>query len=377
MKKPDFTLGIEEEYMLVDLQTRELVSKVPDGFYEDCKKLLGEQVTREFLQCQIEIGTAICQTASEARSELQQLRKAVISVATNYEMGVIAASTHPFTTQEMLEHTDKDRYTQLASDLQAVVRRLQICGMHIHCGLNHDDLRIDFMGQISYILPHLLALTTSSPFWHGENTGLKSYRLAVWDEMPRTGLPEHFDSYSEYMRHVDMLVQTGVIEDATKIWWDIRPSARYKTLEMRISDVCTRIDDAVAVAAIYQCWLHRLYRLKTDNMKWREYANMLINENRWRAQRYGIDKGLIDFGAGKIKPYQELAEEILTLLSEDAEILNCQNELQHIRKIIQHGTSAHRQVANYTQSLERGCTQHEALINVVDALIIDTQNGIQ
>lgn len=376
MQKPDFTIGIEEEYMLVNLNTRELITEVPEGFFADCQAELGDQVTPEFLQCQIEIGTSVCQTAAEARNELRSLRRVIIDTAKQYDIGVIAASTHPFSSQEVVRHTEKPRYEQLADDLQAVVRRLQICGMHIHCGLNQDDLRIDLMGQVSYILPHLLSLTTSSPFWHGENTGLKSYRLAVWDEMPRTGLPEHFNSYSGYMRHVDILVKTGVIEDATKIWWDIRPSARYKTLEMRISDVCTRIDDAVAVAAVYQCWLHMLYRLKKYNMKWREYKRMLVNENRWRAQRYGIDQGLIDFGSGSIKPYHDLIEEILELLVEDAEILNCQAELSYIRDIVTHGTSAHRQINSYETALANGASEKDALIAVVDELIIDTQHGL-
>lgn len=376
MKKPDFTIGIEEEYMLVNLDTRELITEVPDGFFEDCQAELGDQVTPEFLQCQIEIGTQICQTASQARAELRALRQVIINTAKQYDIGVIAASTHPFSSQEVVRHTDKPRYEQLADDLQAVVRRLQICGMHIHCGLNQDDLRIDLMSQVSYILPHLLSLTTSSPFWHGENTGLKSYRLAVWDEMPRTGLPEHFDSYSDYIRHVEILVKTGVIEDATKVWWDIRPSARYQTLEMRISDVCTRIDDAVAVAAVYQCWLHMLYRLKKYNMRWREYSRMLVNENRWRAQRYGIDQGLIDFGSGKIKAYHDLTEEILDLLSVDAEILDCHAELSHIKNIVSEGTSAHRQVSSYETALANGASEKDAVIAVVDELLVDTQHGL-
>ncbi|PIE46303.1 MAG: carboxylate-amine ligase [Gammaproteobacteria bacterium] len=375
MALPSFTLGIEEEYLLVDLQTRELITQTPKGFLAACQAQLGEQVTPEFLQCQIEIGTRVCHDAAAAREELKYLRSVIIEQAAKFDIGVIAASTHPFSLSDITRHTPKARYNQLADDLQAVVRRLQICGMHIHCGLDDDDLRIDLMGQISYILPHLLALTTSSPFWHGENTGLKSYRLAVWDEMPRTGLPEHFESYSEYIRHVNVLVKTGVIEDATKIWWDIRPSARYQTLEMRISDVCTRLDDAVCIAAVYQCWLHRLWRLKKDNMKWRRYANMLINENRWRAQRYGIDNGLIDFGDNCIESFPDLIEEMLSLTAEDAEELNCVKEVQHARSILQNGTSAHRQVANYKKALTTQ-DNHQALISVVDELIKDTQTGL-
>lgn len=373
---PPFTLGIEEEYLLVDLETRALIEEAPAGLFDECRSLLGTQVTPEFLQCQLEIGTSICQTANEAKDELQRLRRVIITTAEKYNIGVIAASTHPFSQSDTPKHTPKARYKQLANDLQGVVRRLQICGMHIHCGIGDDDLRIDLMGQVSYVLPHLLALTTSSPFWQGKNTGLKSYRLAVWDEMPRTGLPEHFDSYSEFMRHVKVLVDTSVIEDATKIWWDIRPSARYQTLEMRISDICTRIDDAVCVAALYQCWLHMLYRLKKDNMKWRRYANMLINENRWRAQRYGIDQGLIDFGEDRIIPYAELIDELLTMIAEDAKQLNCQSEVEHAIHIVENGTSAHRQIKTYETALAQGHSEHKALVAVVDSLLNDTKTGL-
>lgn len=374
---PEFSLGIEEEYFLVDAETRKLITETPKGFFEACQADLGDQVTPEFLQCQIEIGTKVCRTAAEAGEELKRLRRAVIKHAEDFGIRVMAASTHPFPLQANGKHTQKARYNQLANDLQAVVRRLQISGMHIHCGLSaDDDLRIDLMGQVSYILPHLLSLTTSSPFWHGENTGLKSYRLSVWDEMPRTGLPESFNSYSEYMRHIDALVNTGVIEDASKLWWDIRPSVRYPTLEMRISDVCTRVEDAVCVAALYQCWLHMLYRLKKDNMKWRLYANMLLNENRWRAQRYGIDEGLIDFGDNCIEPFVNLVDEMLYILHEDAQTLDCVAEIRHARNILTNGTSAHRQVQTYEQAIQNGHSVDDALIAVVDAIVADSKHGL-
>ncbi|MPV86315.1 carboxylate-amine ligase [Ostreibacterium oceani] len=373
---PPFTIGIEEEYLLVDSTSRALIKEMPAGFLAACEKALGDQVAPEFLQCQIEIGTRICQNAPAAKKELMQLRQTLIEIAKDYNISIVAASTHPFSMPGTLKHTEKTRYDQLAHDLQAVVRRLQISGMHVHCGIDDDDLRIDMMGQTAYILPHLLALSTSSPFWHGENTGLKSYRLAVWDEMPRTGLPERFDSYKEYQRHVDVLVHANVIEDASKIWWDIRPSANYKTLEMRISDVCTRIEDAICIAALYQCWLHMLFRLRKNNMRWRQYANMLINENRWRAQRYGIDKGLIDFGKTCEVPCTELIEEILALLAEDADILGCQTEITHARNILKNGTSAHRQVATYQAHIDAGDSEQAALIAVVDELITDTQHGL-
>lgn len=258
-----------------------------------------------------------------------------------------------------------------------MVRQLVISGMHIHVGIEDDDLRVDIMDQVRYVLPHMLALSTSSPFWRGRNTGLKSYRLSIWDGMPRTGTPEYFDSYGEYRRHVDILVQAGVIEDATKIWWDVRPSARYPTLEMRISDVCTRLDDAMCVAAFYLCWTRMLYRLHRRNQRWRQYNTFLINENRWRAHCYGIDEGLLDFGRGEIVPFEKLANEIIELIREDAEFFNCVDELEHMKTILREGTSAHRQVAAYEQAMAEGKSHEEALHAIVDLLIDETLIGTE
>jgi carboxylate-amine ligase len=377
MKEPTFTIGIEEEYMLVDKDSRNLISHAPETMLAECEALLQGQVSPEFLQCQIEVGTRICDTLGEARDDLAYLRRTVASVAARHNLAVVAVSTHPFGKPSQLEHTHKARYDQLADDLQEVVRQLVISGMHIHVGIEDDDLRTDLMAQTTYILPHILALTTSSPFWRGRNTGLKSYRISLWDGMPRTGLPEYFDSYGEYQRHIDVLVKAGVIEDATKIWWDIRPSTRYPTLEMRISDVCTRLDDALCVAAFYRCWLRMLYRLRRSNQRWRRYTLFLINENRWRAHRYGIDEGLLDFGLGEITRFEELVEEILELLREDAEFFGCEQELGHMRTIIREGTSAHRQVRVYEQALAEGMAHEEALRAVVDLLIEETLIGTE
>ncbi|WP_275097067.1 carboxylate-amine ligase [Sedimenticola hydrogenitrophicus] len=377
MKEPTFTIGIEEEYMLVDKDSRNLISHAPETMLAECEALLQGQVSPEFLQCQIEVGTRICDTLGEARDDLAYLRRTVASVAARHNLAVVAVSTHPFGKPSQLEHTHKARYDQLADDLQEVVRQLVISGMHIHVGIEDDDLRTDLMAQTTYILPHILALTTSSPFWRGRNTGLKSYRISLWDGMPRTGLPEYFDSYGEYQRHIDVLVKAGVIEDATKIWWDIRPSTRYPTLEMRISDVCTRLDDALCVAAFYRCWLRMLYRLRRTNQRWRRYTLFLINENRWRAHRYGIDEGLLDFGLGEITRFEELVEEILELLREDAEFFGCEQELGHMRTIIREGTSAHRQVRVYEQALAEGMAHEEALRAVVDLLIEETLIGTE
>jgi carboxylate-amine ligase len=375
MKEPSFTIGIEEEYMLVDRQTRNLIGQVPETMLPECESRLKGQVSPEFLQCQIEVGTQVCKTLADARSELAYLRRTVSDVATDHGLAIVAASTHPFGKPSQVEHTPKERYDQLANDLQEVVRQLVISGMHIHVGIEDDDLRTDLMGQASYILPHILALTTSSPFWRGRNTGLKSYRIAIWDGMPRTGLPEYFDSFGEYRRHIAVLVNAGVIEDATKIWWDIRPSDRYPTLEMRVSDVCTRLDDAMAVAAFYLCWLRMLYRLRRSNQRWRRYNNFLINENRWRAHRYGIDEGLLDFGRGELVAFHELMDEAMELIRDDAEALNCTGEIDHIHAILERGTSAHLQVAAYQSALDSGSDHEEALRAVVDLLMAETLAG--
>jgi carboxylate-amine ligase len=230
--KPEFTIGIEEEYLLVDRATRNLVQDPPESVMKDAVSKLGSQVGHEFLRSQIEVGTRICSTIQEARADLARLRRAVADVAEVHNYAMIAASTHPFAEWGDQLTTDNERYHVLAEDLQAVVRRLVICGMHVHVGIGDDDLRIDLMNQVSYFVPHLLALSASSPFWHGRDTGLKSYRMSVFKALPRTGLPEVFSSWSEYRRHVDVLVEAGLIEDATKLWWDVRPSERYPTLEM-------------------------------------------------------------------------------------------------------------------------------------------------
>jgi carboxylate-amine ligase len=253
-----------------------------------------------------------------------------------------------------------------------VARRLVICGMHVHVGIGDDELRVDLMNQVGYFLPHLLALSTSSPFWGGEDTGLKSYRIAVFDELPRTGIPERFESYGEYRRHVDTLIAVGVITDTSKLWWDIRPSGRFPTLEMRIPDVTTSLDDGIAIACLYRCLLRTLWRLRRANQRWRIYARMLIDENRWRAQRYGIDEGLVDFGRARIVPYPELLEEILDLVAEDAAYFGCTAEIAHARTILSRGTSAHRQLEVYRDALAGGADQQAALAAVVDWLIVAT-----
>jgi carboxylate-amine ligase len=375
-REPSFTIGIEEEYLLVDRQSRDLATDPPETLMSECEQRLEGRVSPEFLQSQIEVGTHKCGTVKEACAEIAHLRKTVGEVASEHGLALLASSTHPFAAWEEQKHTDKERYNILARDMEAVARRLVICGMHVHVGLDDDDLRIDLMGQISYFLPHLLALSTSSPFWRGENTGLKSYRLAVFDELPRTGLPEMFDSWSEYSLHLDSIVQAKLIEDASKLWWDVRPSARFPTLEVRVPDICTHVRDGWAIAAIYVCLLRMLYRLKRTNQRWRRYSNMLVQENRWRAQRYGYDQGLVDFGKGVIVPYDELLEEMFSLIREDAEALDCVAEVEWAREILKRGTSAHQQLKRYEEALSEGATRHEALVEVVDFLIGETLAGL-
>ena len=376
MKAPSFTLGIEEEYLLVDRNTRDLIHEAPASMMADCEALLEGQVTPEFLQCQIEVGTRVCATMAEARCDLAHLRRTVAQVAEQYGFALIAASTHPFAVWGEQKRTPKERYEIIEADLQRVVRRLVICGMHVHVGVEDDETRIDLMNQVTYVLPHFLALTTSSPFWQGEPSGLRSYRVAVWDEMPRTGLPEPFDSFGEFRRHLDIMVDVGLVEDGTKLWWDIRPSVRFPTLEMRICDIATRLDDGICVAALYRCWLHMLHRLRTDNQRWRRYSTLLVRENRWRAQRYGIDEGLVDFGKGRIVPFPELVEEMIALVRASAEELDCVAEIEHMRTILARGTSAHRQMRAYESALAAGATREEAMRAVVDMLIEETMAGL-
>ncbi|HNF64351.1 carboxylate-amine ligase [Plasticicumulans sp.] len=371
--QPPFTLGIEEEYFLVERASRDLARELPPGLLDACNRRLGDRVTPEFLRGQIEVGTRTCTSLAEARADLAELRTTLAEVAAQHGCAPIAASTHPFARWHDQQPTDRARYRAIAEDLQGVGRRLLICGMHVHVGLPDDDLRIDLMGQFAYFLPHLLALSTSSPFWRGEDTGLCSYRVSVFNEMPRTGLPPAFASWGEYARHVRVLVGAGLIEDATKLWWDLRPSARFPTLEMRITDVCPRLDDALALAALTRCLLRRLWRLRRDNQRWRVYKRMLIDENRWRAQRYGLAEGLVDFGRGCIVPFPELLAELQALVAEDAAHFGCEAEIRHLGTILERGTGADRQRAVRLAALERGAAPLAAMQAVVDDLIVQTQ----
>jgi carboxylate-amine ligase len=331
VREPPLSIGIEEEYLLVDRASRDVVADPPRTMMKECEALLTGQVSPEFLRSQIEVETRIYGTVGEARADLANLRATVAKVAAKYGLASLAAGTHPFATWADQKHTDAERYNVLARDLQGVARRLMTCGLHVHVGIDDDDLRIDLMNQVAYFLPHLLALSASSPFWNGQDSGLMSYRLAVFDGLPRTGLPDRFDSYGEYERFVAGLVATGLIDDASKLWWDIRPSARFPTLEMRLCDMCPSLDDAIAIAALFQCLVSRLYRLRRDNQRCRIYPRALVQENRWLAQRYGTSCELVDFGKGERIAYTDLLDEIIALVAEDAARLDCAAEIARAR----------------------------------------------
>lgn len=381
MSDPAFTIGVEEEYLLVDKVTRDLARDPPADLVAQTEAALAArgmlgQVSPEFLRAQIEVQTRVCFSVAEARAQLAILRKTVAEVAGRHGLAPIAASTHPFAEWRGVGATDRERYRALERDLQGVGRRLVICGLHVHVGIEDEELRVDLMNQAGYFLPHLLALSTSSPFWRGEDTGLASYRIAIFNELPRTGLPDHFESWGEYRRQVDRLVKAGLIDDASKMWWDIRPSARFPTLEMRVTDMCTSLDHAISIAALYRSLISMLWRLKTSNQRWRIYPHMLVKENRWRAQRYGIDEGLVDFGKGAVVPVASLVDELIELVRPDAERLGCVAEVEGARTILRAGTSAHRQRRAFKAAMESGKTKQQALEAVVDELIAGTVAGL-
>ncbi len=369
---PALTLGIEEEYLLVDPESRDLVEEPSPDFMRDCKSHLGERVTPEFLKCQIEIGTPVCADISEARHHLTALRSVIINTADKYGMKLMAASTHPFAQWGRQKHTAAPRYDLLDQDMGGAIRRMLICGMHVHAGIEDTGDRIDLMNQARYFLPHLLALSTSSPFWGGHDMAMKCSRLGIFDSMPRTGIPDRYESWTDYETMIERFISAGVMEDATKLWWDMRPSARFPTVEMRITDVCTRLEDALCIAALYQSILRMLSRIKQRNLRWRIYPRIMLEENRWRAQRYGCTNSMIDLGRGECVPFASLIEEIIEMVTEDATALGCLKEVQHARTILKRGTSACRQVETFAAAKSAGADDPEAFIQVVDLLISET-----
>ena len=370
---PSFTVGIEEEYLLVDPETRDVASDPPREIFAQCNSVSGEGLVEpELLRSQIEVDTHVCETVADARKDVARLRRLISEVAGSYGLVPVAASTHPFAEWHMQRQTQKARYDLLFRDMQSLARRLLICGMHVHIGIEDDELRVLLMNQFTQYLPMLLALSTSSPFWQGEDTGLKSYRLTVFDNFPRSGLPERFDSFSDYERHIDILSRAGVLEDATFIWWDLRISARYPTLETRVADMCTHLDDAASIAALTQSILHYLYRMHCDHKQVPVYSRFLVDQNRWRAMRYGYDEGLVDFATAEVVQIGDLLADLYEKVFRDADELGCSEELERALGIPTRGTSAHQQLRVYNTALGEGLAPKDALCRVVDELIDET-----
>jgi glutamate---cysteine ligase / carboxylate-amine ligase len=366
-----FSFGIEEEYFLVHRDSRDLVRKEQPKLMRALKHALGDQVGSEFLCSQIEVGTRVCHSPEQAHLELARLRHTVIELADAHDLSLVAASTHPFAPWSKQTIADHPRYHDIARDLAGVGSRLNTCGMHVHVGLEDNEMRIAVMNRVRRFLPLLLALSSSSPFWQGCNTGLKCFRLAVTDSQPRSGLPERFASWAEYERTSALLCRSGAVDDPTKIWWDVRPSARFPTLEMRITDVCPRIGDAVTVALLFVCICRMLCR--TNSEADAAHSLLLLNENRWRAQRYGIGGELIDVGRQKLMSCAVLVREVLAQIAEDAEAQGCAADIGRVPEILARGTSADRQVATYEDMRRSGYTEADALKGVVDQLAEETR----
>jgi carboxylate-amine ligase len=372
LREPPLTLGIEEEYLLVERETGAVAAEPPDELFAALHERTAGRAFPEFLRAQVEVATPVCRDIGEARRALTDLRTAVIEESARFGLAPIAASSHPFSLTARQKRTEKERYIALLEEMQGAARRMMICGLHVHVGVDDDDLRVDLMNQLTYFLPHLLALSCSSPFWEGERTGLMSFRLMIFNGVPRTGLPEQFSSWGEYRRHTDILVETGIIADTSRIWWDLRPSVRYPTLETRVMDCCTTLEDALSLAALNQCLVRMLWRLRRANQRWRMYSHLLLGENRWRAMRYSFDAGLLDLGQQRIVPFAELLEELISIVREDAEVLGCVAEIERLREIVARGTSAHRQRQVHERAKAEGATDAEALRAVVDWLVAET-----
>src|SRR5437762_2833695 len=344
-----FTLGIEEEFQIVDPQTRELRSHVSE-ILDEGKLLLGEKIKPEMIQSMIEVGTGVCANIQEARTDITTLRCIISSLAQKKGMAIVAASTHPFSKWSEQEIYDGDRYKLLVDELQMVARSLLIFGVHVHVGVPDLERRIHIMNAARYFLPHVLALTTSSPFWLGHNTGLKSYRSEIFKKFPRTDIPDHFESYSGFERYVALLVKTGCINDGKKIWWDCRPHPFFPTLEFRICDIPTRVDDTIAIAGLFQAIVAKLTRLLEKNLGFRLYHRRLIQENKWRAVRYGLDGKMIDFGKQKEVPTKDLIRELLDFVDDVLDDLGSRKEVEHIHTILDRGTSADEQLRVYQET---------------------------
>jgi carboxylate-amine ligase len=364
-----FTLGVEEEFQIVHAETRELRSYVSQLLEEGKNHaILRERVRPEMHQSVVETGTGICRDIKQARAEITELRQTLGGLAKKEGLRIVAAGTHPFSDWKKQDITDGERYKVIVEDLQDVARANLIFGLHVHVGIKDREVAMALANQVRYFLPHILALSTSSPFWLGRDSGLKSIRSEIFKRFPRTGIPGHFDSYAQFQGYVDLLVKTGCMDNAKKIWWDVRAHPFFDTVEIRVCDMTTRVDDTLAITALIQALMGKLYLLYRRNLGFREYRRELIEENKWRAVRYGLDGSLIDFGKMEQVPVRLLIGELLEFCSETAEIFGSQDELDRVRRILKEGTSADRQLAVFakTQSYEA----------VVDDLISESSIGL-
>jgi carboxylate-amine ligase len=368
MKAPSLTLGIEEEYQIIDPETRELKSYITEILKGD--SMILDEVKPELHQSMVEIGSKVCRTPQELRSELVRLRGMVMDLAGKSNLVIAAAGTHPFSCWTKQEITPLERYMGVRQDLQDLAQQLLIFGTHIHIGIEDREFMIEAMNVSRYLLPHVLALSTSSPFWQARRTGLKSYRSIVFRNFPRTGVPPILSSYGDYEELLGVLVNTGCVPDGSKIWWDARPHHAYPTLEFRVCDVATRVEEAVCLASILQAIVAKIWKLRRDNLTFRLYPSALIEENKWRAVRFGLDGNMIDFGKEKEQPARELITEMLEWFVDDVvDELGSRAEVEYAFEIMRHGSSADRQLATYERTGD--------LRAVVDRLVAETAEGVR
>ena len=365
---PLFTLGIEEEFQTIDPVTRELrshMSKIVEGG----QITLHERVKEEMHQAVVEVGTNICHNIQEARAEVNELRKHIIELADQQNLRVAAAGTHPFSDWQDQLITPNERYDALIDEMRDVARGNLIFGLHVHVGIESREEGIQILNAVRYFLPHIYALSTNSPFWCGRNTGFKSYRSKVFDKFPRTGIPDFFASANEYDEYIKLLVKTNCIDNGKKIWWDIRLHPYFDTIEFRICDIPMRIDETICIAALIQALVAKMHKLLKQNLSFRPYRKVLINENKWRAARYGIQGKLIDFGKQEEVPYRDLCGELLDFVDDVLDELGSRKEVEYIKEILDHGTGADRQLAVFEQT-------GGDLKAVVDYIVEETKFGI-
>src|SRR6516164_8845355 len=366
--RPSLSIGIEEEYQTIDPATRDLRSHIHAEIVQKGKLLLAERVKPEMHQSVVEIGTGVCQNIQEAKDEIRDIRRQIIRLARENELRLAAGGTHPFAQWREQEIYPDDRYRTIVEDLKMVARANLIFGLHVHIGVEDRETAIHIMNAARYFVPHILALSTNSPFWLGMDTGLKSYRCKVFDKFPRTNIPDYFQSYGEYESFIKLLIKTGCIDNAKKIWWDIRPHPFFNTLEFRISDIPMRVDETIALAALIQATIAKLYKLYSANQGFRLYRRALLMENKWRAARYGLEGKLIDFGKQKEVPERDLIREYLDFVDDVVDELDSREELNYIHHMLECGTGADRQLKVFRET--------EDLKQVVDYIMEETEVGL-